>query len=668
MIQLVVSPLSVALDVLSSIGSTANRNRAFNCGRRATKLANLIFALILLSGLSVVTLSEEVNAFELEYRSLYETTEDKEALEAIRSLHAQLDDDNDGTIEPSETGDFIRDDLQYGSDRRREKSFHSHDVEITVKDLWTAWKHSEVYNWTTDQVNEWLEKHVELPQYVNKFAAHDVNGTSLPKLLASGSNFLPKVLGITNPIHRSKISLKAMDVVLFGPPRDTNNFLKDAVLTSLLVVALSGCLYAYRQNKKSQDHINRMMRDMDGLAMAEQSLIDLQEKLQQKDSKIESLSSTPSDLPDAIEWSRLKEEVEILRNELQRAEVELEDKCWVAPPVLQHWLQLTYELESQTYNAKRKAAEDQLETAKEMCQRLKMKRTSLVGAFVSTHGRSIDDVDRSILEAKTALMEVTKDLAERSTRWRQVEILCGCSIVNNPGIPVLQSLIRHVGAGRGRSALPMSRMSNSVSQDDLALDDDAHSVAASQMSSMSKVGGPAPSLLSSALHTSAASRRRNKQELKLSREPSKESSSSDEIAVHHGDHRYRSATPPAPQSRHTSSPLTAKRNKMMVKSLSQDAGGSISAAKALAANAVVSNSSSETHLISAPPAIVTSQSTASMSSMSHSIGRESSTTSIVEDCSGSESGSLLNVDGKLKKKKRSFLSNFRKKKEKKDII
>ena len=31
-----------------------------------------------------------------------------------------------------------------------------------------------------------------------------------------------------------------------------------------------------------------------------------------------------------------------------------------------------------------------------------------MGAFVSTHGRSIDDVDRSILEARTALIEVTK--------------------------------------------------------------------------------------------------------------------------------------------------------------------------------------------------------------------------------------------------------------------
>ena len=32
-------------------------------------------------------------------------------------------------------------------------------------------------------------------------------------------NFLGSVLGIKDPIHKQKIALKAMDVVLFGPPK-----------------------------------------------------------------------------------------------------------------------------------------------------------------------------------------------------------------------------------------------------------------------------------------------------------------------------------------------------------------------------------------------------------------------------------------------------------------
>ena len=41
-----------------------------------------------------------------------------------------------------------------------------------------------------------------------------------------------------------------------------------------------------------------------------------------------------------MELDRVKQEVDALRDELRRAEVELEDKCWMAPPVLQHWLQV----------------------------------------------------------------------------------------------------------------------------------------------------------------------------------------------------------------------------------------------------------------------------------------------------------------------------------------
>ena len=50
--------------------------------------------------------------YQDEYRQLLDTVDDKSGLEAIRNLHQQLDDDNDGTIEPSETTDFIKADLQ----------------------------------------------------------------------------------------------------------------------------------------------------------------------------------------------------------------------------------------------------------------------------------------------------------------------------------------------------------------------------------------------------------------------------------------------------------------------------------------------------------------------------------------------------------------------------
>ena len=73
----------------------------------------------------------------------------------------------------------------------------------------------------------------------------------------------------------------------------------------------------------------------------------------------------------------------------------------------------------------------------------------------------------------------------------QIEVLCGCTIVTNPGITQLQKIVRHVGVGRGpvtssqlsSSRAMSSRMSSSVSQDDLiGIDDnmDTLSVAASR--------------------------------------------------------------------------------------------------------------------------------------------------------------------------------------------
>lgn len=62
-----------------------------------------------------------------------------------------------------------------------------------------------------------------------------------------------------------------------------------------------------------------------------------------------------------------------------------------------------------------------------------------MGSFRVAHGSAIDDVDQRIVQAKTALSEVTRDLTERLLRWRQIEQLCGFSIVSNQGLDQLQS-------------------------------------------------------------------------------------------------------------------------------------------------------------------------------------------------------------------------------------
>ena len=219
-------------------------------------------ALLIIAGLTsaaeaaVTSKEQTIKNREHEYEALHAATADKEALEAIRELHRQLDNDEDGAIEPEETGGFIRQHESEGAVKGQQRSstdFHRGDVEVTVSELWKSWRRSHAANWTAEQVSTWVAVSVELPQYAPVFARRGVNGSDLP-LVAASPQYLSKALGIANPIHRSKLALKAMDVVLFGPPRE-NGYVKDIVLTSLLVIAVTGLFYAYRVNKRSQEHL-----------------------------------------------------------------------------------------------------------------------------------------------------------------------------------------------------------------------------------------------------------------------------------------------------------------------------------------------------------------------------------------------------------------------------
>ncbi|XP_026283852.1 stromal interaction molecule homolog isoform X2 [Frankliniella occidentalis] len=414
---------------------------------------------------------------------------DMQGLEAIKSLHRQLDDDANGNVDLSESDEFLREELKYEQGyEKRQKAFHRNDdMHISVRELWEAWLRSEVHNWTVEQTTEWLASNVELPQYIPTFIHHRVTGALLPRLAVSNMQYLTSTLGIKDPIHKQKIQLKAMDVVLFGPPKDGSHHIKDLVLVTLLVSALTGCWYAYTQNKSSKRHLRRMMKDMESLHKAEQKLENLQKELEQARLDQENVATEKQNLErrlaqecntselrtsySDLEVSQLKTEIETLRNELARAEGELQDRCWAPPHGLQQWLQLTHEIENKSYIKKKISAEKQLQQARDACEKLRKKRSSLVGAFVSTHGRSIDDVDRSIVEARTALNDVTQELQERVLRWKQIELLCGFNIINNSGLQYLESVLyRSTSNGRGFGL--RSRMGSS--QDDL--DDDTCSL------------------------------------------------------------------------------------------------------------------------------------------------------------------------------------------------
>ncbi|CAJ1065053.1 stromal interaction molecule 1a isoform X2 [Xyrichtys novacula] len=404
------------------------------------------------------------------------------SFEAIRNIHKQMDDDANGNVDVVETDGFLREDLNYHDPKAKHNSFHGDDQFISVEDLWNAWKGSEVYNWTVDEVVEWLITYVELPQYVDAFRKMTFNGSVMPRLAIKNTTLTLSILKILDRSHVQKLQLKALDTVLFGAPlMNRHNHLKDFMLVVSIVIGMGGCWFAYIQNRYSKDHMKKMMKDLEGLQRAEQSLHDLQQKLQIAQEEHRTVEVEKVNLEQKLrdeintakqeaqrlrelregtenELSRQKyaeEELEQVRMALKKAEKELESRSsWSPPESLQKWLQLTHEVEVQYYNIKKQNAERQLLVAKEGAEKIKKKRNTLFGTFHVAHSSSLDDVDHKILAAKQALGEVTAALRERLHRWQQIEILTGFTIVNNPGLPSLASSLNLDASFMGGRATP----------------------------------------------------------------------------------------------------------------------------------------------------------------------------------------------------------------------
>ncbi|XP_063162106.1 stromal interaction molecule 1 isoform X1 [Candoia aspera] len=404
------------------------------------------------------------------------------SFEAIRSIHKQMDDDANGNVDVEESDEFLREDLNYHDPTIKHSTFHGEDKLISVEDLWKAWKASEVYNWTVEEVVQWLITYVELPQYEETFRKLQLTGHAMPRLAITNTTMTGTVLKMTDRSHRQKLQLKALDTVLFGPPLLTrHNHLKDFMLVVSIVIGVGGCWFAYIQNRYSKEHMKKMMKDLEGLHRAEQSLHDLQERLQKAQEEHRTVEvekvSLEKRLQDEIsiakqEAHRLRElregtenelsrqkyaeqELEQVRMALRNAEKELEShSSWAAPEALQKWLQLTHEVEVQYYNVKKQNAEKQLLLAKEGAEKIKKKRNTLFGTFHVAHSSSLDDVDHKILTAKQALSEVTAALRERLHRWQQIELLCGFQIVSNPGIHTLVTALNIDPSWMGAPARP----------------------------------------------------------------------------------------------------------------------------------------------------------------------------------------------------------------------
>uniref|UniRef100_A0A8C5NF52 Stromal interaction molecule 2-like n=1 Tax=Gouania willdenowi TaxID=441366 RepID=A0A8C5NF52_GOUWI len=409
---------------------------------------------------------------------------DRYSLEALRSIHQMMDDDQDGGIEVEESVEFIIEDMKQ-QQTNKHNHLHREDQHITVEELWRGWKSSEVHNWTQEDVLRWLKEFVELPQYERNFKDFKVNGNTLPRIAANEPSFLSMQLRVQDQRDKQKLNIKALDVVLFGPPtRPPHNYMKDLLLIVSVVMGVGGCWFAQVQNKTSKVHISKMMKDLESLQRAEQSLIDLQEQLERAQEEKRNVAEEKQNLEEKMrdeimgaqeeayrlhelrqgavcELSRLRyaeEELEQVRGALKQAEKDMQ-ASWTFSEALQLWLQLTHEVEVQYYNVKKQSAELQLATAKEEAERIKKKRSSLLGTLHVAHSSSLDQVDHKILTAKNALSEVTACLRERLHRWQKIELLCGFPVIRNPGLANLTAQLYSDSVSLGLPRVPQASCS-----------------------------------------------------------------------------------------------------------------------------------------------------------------------------------------------------------------
>ncbi|XP_060085890.1 stromal interaction molecule 1-like, partial [Ylistrum balloti] len=274
-------------------------------------------------------------------------------------------------------------------------------------------------------------------------------------LAVTNKTYMVDVLGIKNGIHRQKISVKAMDLVLFGPPKDKHRFVRDLVLILLLFIALGGVWFALNQHRLGKKNAIKFRKRLEALQKAELSLSELQEKLSAAEEQQRSgVTGDSADNMDTIsedsdsvrrelttdEKSRLiqaEEELSQVRAALIQAE---ERNKWTPPHELQIWLQLSYEMEHAYFLLKKKDAYKRVQIVKEACEKMKKKRSALFGAFRIATDHTMEESDHNIHEAKESLEEVNRIFKEKRHRWLRIEKLCDLSIINNPGKDALHRI------------------------------------------------------------------------------------------------------------------------------------------------------------------------------------------------------------------------------------
>lgn len=406
-----------------------------------------------------------------------------DSYKAIKTLHSKLDVDRDGEVDNFESKKFLdttSKQVNEGakgatvskSNEKKLDYLHKDDPAITVDELWLAWKKSQAHNWTVEDTINWLTYAVELPEYSETFRQRNINGSVLPQI-AADHHVLSK-MGITEPAAKSRISIKAMDVVLFGPPKlGGSSKMRDFVVTVIILIAMSSCGVFYSRSLATQREL-RYIQDskLEALHKAEAQMSELQQELNKALKAQEAAASEKKNLEHQLEMHRqysgsnlsahgvkgnkssldaansrsaseetsdheqyinkLEQELKSLRKELQGTCDAIAAKSYRAPQQLRLLLQATYNMESQYFKQRKMNLESKAAEAKMRNQKLQKKKASLLGFYKMAQENSVEEGINTIVELKESLMQITREIKEQTDRWRAIEELCGCSLDLTP--------------------------------------------------------------------------------------------------------------------------------------------------------------------------------------------------------------------------------------------
>ncbi|CAF1099606.1 unnamed protein product [Adineta ricciae] len=379
------------------------------------------------------------------------TDADKERLGrlAVKAIHEQMDDDKDGMIEASESSDFIKEELESNTDAIRHRHFQNADTQITFNDLWSQWQNSIVYNWTTDDVVNWLVNYAHLPMYVENFRRNQFDGRMIPRLAANEKHYLSAIMQIRDLRHKRRLIIKATDVVLFGPPPSTHNLVKDVILITAVLISFGACLYAYIRHRRTQESMNIMVKELETLQKAEGDLACVTGKIKAMENELKDkakvdrglLNSWFMEVQDTKEEAdryrkrrgstvdiekqiRLAEqEIEQLRIALKKAEEHAKHQSYEPPAELIDLLRRTYNIEEVAFETTRRSAENAMLTAKDQMNKVSKMQKGFFGAVRIAHTGCMDNISELISNAKERLAEVQREYEERERRWNRIAAL-----------------------------------------------------------------------------------------------------------------------------------------------------------------------------------------------------------------------------------------------------